>query len=775
MFILLLVSAVAMGTARGQSVSTMGRDFWIAFLDNNDLSQGLQGHKVLVSGATQCSVTLTNPNTGWSTTASVVPYVVTTINVPVEQCHNSTSNQVKNLGLHLTATEEVSVYTSMTGTYSYDVANIYPTPALRDEYMILTYPSDQYPNEFCFVAVEDSTYVDIVFHGHSRFSEGDTLSVLLENSGQVYQVKSGSVGSYAVDFSGTKVKTRDCKKIAVFHGSQCLYVPDWNTGNSCDHVMEQAIPTAYWGKDFIVMGSHYPLADRVRVTSLRDSCEVTRDGVVQATLGAGESYNYEMGVSDHPAYIHTSQPASVNVYFASTGNALGDPSMVTVNPVEQMVKRITFASFNTEYTTTHYINVVVKTEDIAKVMLNGSSMANRFGVSQQNGDYAYANIFVSQGSHTLETTGGAGIVAYAFGMGLHESYAYSLGSSMRDLARQMSINDKVNAGLDDTVGVCLHESVRFAMFSDFQCDSVVWTLGDGQGAVGDTIMHTYDSLGVYDITAYLYRTEALCGQEVDTVRSFVQVNKGDTLAYDTAVCGLTFVWYDSVYTSDGDYTQYYLNEVGCGSRRDISLTFLPDIVAVRTVWGCDRVVYNGVVYNDGDTLTDGVYISVMGCDSIDRILFRTHPTYDKTDYVTIAPGDSLLWIDGKIYYSATNEPKVTYHTIYGCDSIIRLHLTVGVLPREDSLALWVPNAFTPDESTNNLFRIFGYDILEARVYIFSRWGEYIVDFDGLTGSWDGKRKGSPCPQGAYVYMVEYTSKTKPKYTERKIGTVTLIR
>lgn len=755
-------------------MSTMGQDFWIAFLDNGDMSQGTQGHKVLVSGATVCSVTLTNPNTGWSTTASVVPYVVTIIIVPVDQCYNNTNSQVKNLGLHLTSTDEVSVYTSFTGIYSYDVANIYPTPALRDEYMILSYPSDRYPNEFCFVAVEDSTYVDIVFDGHSAFAVGDTVSVLLENSGQVYQVKSGSVGGIAADFSGTRVKARDCKKIAVFHGSQCLYVPDWPSGESCDHVVEQAIPTAYWGKDFIVMGSHYPRPDRIRVTSLRDSCVVTRDGVERATLGAGESYSYEMGVSDHPAYIHTSQPASVNVYFASTGNAMGDPSMVTVNPAEQMVKRITFASFNTDYTTTHYINIVVRSEDVYKVMLNGSNMGDRFGVSQQNGAYAYANISVSQGSHTLETVGGDGFVAYAFGMGEHESYAYSLGSSMRDLARQMTINDKVNACIDDTVDVCLHENVRFEMFSDFECDSVMWILGDGQGAVGDTIMHTYNALGVYGITAFLYRKEALCGLDIDTVSSFVRVNKGDTLAYDTAVCGNAFVWYDSTYTSPGDYTQYYLNELGCGSRRDISLSFLSDIVSVRTVWGCDKVVYKGVVYNDGDTLTDGIYTSVNGCDSIDRVLFRTHPSYDRTEYVVIAPGDSLLWIDGMIYDSPT-DVKVVYHTIYGCDSIVRLHLTVGVVPREDSLSLWVPNAFTPDESTNNLFRIFGYDLLEARVYIFSRWGEYIVDFDGLTESWDGKKKGNPCPQGAYVYMVEYTSKTKPKYKERKIGTVTVIR
>ena len=96
-------------------------------------------------------------------------------------------------------------------------------------------------------------------------------------------------------------------------------------------------------------------------------------------------------------------------------------------------------------------------------------------------------------------------------------------------------------------------------------------------------------------------------------------------------------------------------------------------------------------------------------------------------------------------------------------------------PPEDSSAIWVPNAFTPAENGNNMFRVFGNDIIKMHVYIFNRWGNYVTDFDGLTESWDGTHNGEPCKEDAYVYLIEYTTKAMPKCKARKVGAVTLIR
>ena len=153
-------------------------------------------------------------------------------------------------------------------------------------------------------------------------------------------------------------------------------------------------------------------------------------------------------------------------------------------------------------------------------------------------------------------------------------------------------------------------------------------------------------------------------------------------------------------------------------------------------------------------------------------------SYDRTDNIIIRDTATLTWIDGNTYNESTDTPTVTLQAVNGCDSTIHLHLTVLPLPQPetvDSTAIWVPNAFTPGEETNNLFRIYCHDIIAAEVSIFNRWGLHVCTFDGLTGSWDGTYQGTPCPQGAYVYLVTYTTKGRPQYIQQKKGTVLLIK
>ena len=45
----------------------------------------------------------------------------------------------------------------------------------------------------------------------------------------------------------------------------------------------------------------------------------------------------------------------------------------------------------------------------------------------------------------------------------------------------------------------------------------------------------------------------------------------------------------------------------------------------------------------------------------------------------------------------------------------------------------------------------------------------------LADSWDGTYKGAPCPQGAYVYLITYTTVSQPSHPQRVKGTVLLLR
>ena len=66
----------------------------------------------------------------------------------------------------------------------------------------------------------------------------------------------------------------------------------------------------------------------------------------------------------------------------------------------------------------------------------------------------------------------------------------------------------------------------------------------------------------------------------------------------------------------------------------------------------------------------------------------------------------------------TYSAKVWYDDYPECYSEDNLLLEYHAIPRTTNL--WVPNVFTPDRSTNNLFRAYGVDIEEFEMYIFQR-------------------------------------------------------
>ena len=105
---------------------------------------------------------------------------------------------------------------------------------------------------------------------------------------------------------------------------------------------------------------------------------------------------------------------------------------------------------------------------------------------------------------------------------------------------------------------------------------------------------------------------------------------------------------------------------------------------------------------------------------------------------------------------------------YGCPD------TISSVVRKDG-DLFVPNVFTPTQMTNNVFYAVTNNIKTIKVRIFDRNGLFIYQYDTLDGKWDGRKNGELCPQGSYVYQIEYTTDAHPNEVKTKIGTVTLLR
>ncbi|MDA3615575.1 PKD domain-containing protein [Polluticaenibacter yanchengensis] len=93
-----------------------------------------------------------------------------------------------------------------------------------------------------------------------------------------------------------------------------------------------------------------------------------------------------------------------------------------------------------------------------------------------------------------------------------------------------------------------------------------------------------------------------------------------------------------------------------------------------------------------------------------------------------------------------------------------------------SAQVHIPNAFSPNgDGKNDVFRIFGLNIVTAKTRIFNRYGELIWEGDTFNGYWNGVHQKTQKDQisGAYVYYIQVDFKNGSSKSYK--GTVSLVR
>ena len=104
----------------------------------------------------------------------------------------------------------------------------------------------------------------------------------------------------------------------------------------------------------------------------------------------------------------------------------------------------------------------------------------------------------------------------------------------------------------------------------------------------------------------------------------------------------------------------------------------------------------------------------------------------------------------------------------------------------DEINLWaisdlvVPNAFTPNgDGINDQFKpaFISYTLTDYKILIFNRWGENIFESTNPESGWDGNYKGVNCPEGSYVWLIEYYNPGETADKEKRVerGFVMLLR
>ena len=89
--------------------------------------------------------------------------------------------------------------------------------------------------------------------------------------------------------------------------------------------------------------------------------------------------------------------------------------------------------------------------------------------------------------------------------------------------------------------------------------------------------------------------------------------------------------------------------------------------------------------------------------------------------------------------------------------------------------IWMPNAFTPTENTNNRVqpRFVYVNPKDYSFSVYNRMGFLVFTTTDTEGYWDGTSHGQMQPSGAYLYKITYTQNDGTFH--EKIGTILLIQ
>lgn len=827
-----------------QVLTTEGNDFWLAFLPNHKRGE----LAILVSGDQPTTGMVVSSDSSWSQTFSVIPGVVTRISVPDSLMlgenligsyndHTIWGSEVEsNKSFHVTTEANVSLYASNYISASYDITNVLPTATLGQQYILQTMPQTvrtEYEGESLHsalgvVAIEDSTevFIELVFEDSVVHHQMPTSYML--NKGQTFLHICRS------DLSNSRVWTENCKRIAVFEGHECAYVPI--SCSACDHLVEQAIPTLYWGRKFGLTTSKYRTSDIFKITAMYDST-VVRYEDASFMLNARESriLNITRPSDNAGFYLEGSKPISVFLYMkgGECAGRMGDPSSAVIHPIEQQFSSVTFPAYNTGRVNTHCINIVTRKMYAGNIYLdNGIVDTALFSPLSGNDEYVYTRINVSHGNHTLTSTYG-GFVAHEYGLGEVESYAYAVGATLDPINPQSFLNDRTFAMYDSTNNVfCLGDTFRFrAEVVDEYNTDIVWNFGDGDTATGIAVVHNYLHPGDYTATvSYTYYND--CYQPtIYTHTLLIHIINQQISVTDTIVCDTVCVWNDQYYYTPGGYSITIPTCEVCDSlaKLNIELMRLPPQCSVSYEYDCDSHVchisasgtgdylrWNSVPYNpelsghEGDSVLDvtpgalreySLYMAYSNdvlCSTdtsfnipqidVFKALISANPPIVDLDHTTVILADVSPDAANRVWYIDGSEisrsQKVEYDYPVSRDSVVitlaatstyGCHDTAELALRLVSDGIYIPNIVTPTRLDNNYFEVVGNSLMDGEIWIFDRRGAQVWYSNDIHAHWDATYKGTPLPQGTYVYTLRYRHASEPDVWLSKTGTVTVIR
>jgi hypothetical protein len=572
-------------------------------------------------------------------------------------------------GFHITSTDTICVYLFAYAMGVIDVTCLLPTEMLRDEYVVQVYPEHPYKvyvppiwlstieNEngmFQIVATEDSTIVDITLNDLDWLGRPkDSVVTVTLNRGMMYNVKVGDlcekfpsccnsngemipdligpfsllphrfsnepidpqfyIDTHRIDLSGTYIKARDNKRIAVFQGTPLGIVGGLGTG---DYMYEQAMPIRYAGTEFLVPNIVESKHDYIQFTGLMDNTTITimnpSDPALPTrtlTVDARESDWFLIDTNEGPFYITSSHPVVTSV--SPCGSLFryplerGDPATLVVVPVEWWHNGPANGSpvywvdeHNNGWSYYHSTHIFTRTADVGGMYFDRHPIDTLFS-SIAGTPYSYALIpynaepYNTRKPHLIENRSGGTfwVVADAEKLAEHALYSYA---HLQRGKNYLELNGIPADQLAADSIWCMYDPIQFHGWVERPADSIIWDFGDGNEERyryedGQWVTHTYADTGRFEVKRIIqYMDEALdtlygyvaCKsvftRPSDTMTVSIRIHNHYDTAFSVRLCEGAYTFRNYTFeTTDTHYVTTYWTESGCDTLWQIDLVTCP--------------------------------------------------------------------------------------------------------------------------------------------------------------------------------------------------------
>jgi uncharacterized repeat protein (TIGR03803 family) len=237
-----------------------------------------------------------------------------------------------------------------------------------------------------------------------------------------------------------------------------------------------------------------------------------------------------------------------------------------------------------------------------------------------------------------------------------------------------------------SVSICAGQAVSFISVDTSLTATAEWQVSTDSGQTYTTIAGATDTL--YSFTAVtsqsgnLYRAIfTYSGQSDTSMPATIVVWPVDTTYVSESICnGQSVTIGYSQYTTPGIHiTTLYSATHGCDSIVELNLTIYPQAADTITAATCADVGYilSSYFYDQTGTYTDTLAgASVYGCDSLITLHLTVYPVSGDTITASICAGQSYTFGTNIYTSSGTYTDILPIQSINGCDSIQTLSLTV---------------------------------------------------------------------------------------------------